>query len=43
MVDTLNPFKTVEGVHHTPTGTTLYNMISQHYHPYLTNLWLLFF
>jgi len=38
----INPFKTVEGVHRTSTRTSLYNMISQHYHPYLTKLWLLF-
>lgn len=38
----INPFKTVEGVHHTNTNSILYNMISQHYHPYLTRLWMLF-
>jgi len=38
----INPFKTVEGVHHTNVKSILYNMISQHYHPYLTKLWMLF-
>ena len=38
----INPFKTVEGVHHTNVKSILYNMISQHYHPYLTKLWILF-
>lgn len=38
----INPFKTVKGVNHTTTRTTLYNMITQHYHPYLTKLWMLF-
>jgi hypothetical protein len=38
----INPFKSVDGIHDTSTKVILYNMISTHYHPYLTKLWLLF-
>ena len=38
----IDPFKSVDGVHKTSNKVILYNMISTHYHPYLTKIWLLF-
>ena len=38
----IDPFKAVKGVYNTNPRTILYNMISTHYHPYLTRVWLMF-
>ena len=38
----IDPYKADKGVHNTTPKTILYNMISTHYQPYLTRMWLLF-